>query len=160
DRGKWRGAGERVRGSGRGGSERRGGRDRGRRARPAPAAPRRGDPPRPPAPSRPPPARRAPRHAPHHSRPENVNPPRPRPAPGLPGPGSWANSAVCKPRKKECGSRCTGGTWTYLFRPAQKIRVARNISTPGTPNATLGPYLSSRIGINNEAKSEPILILQ
>ena len=60
----------------------------------------------------------------------------------------------------ESGSAPEGGTFTYCRRPAQKMTVAMNISTPGTPNATAGPKWRSSSGANSEAKNEPKLMIQ
>ena len=51
-----------------------------------------------------------------------------------------------------------GGTWTKWLRPIQNTSVASAISTPGTPNATPGPKLSSNRGITINEAAEPRLI--
>lgn len=82
-------------------------------------------------------------------------------SPRLPCPGACASSAVRATWKKESGSSPRlGGTRTYLPRPSQKTKVARNISTPGMPNATAGPKPRRNSGISSEAKKLPKLIVQ
>ena len=79
-------------------------------------------------------------------------------SPARPWPG--ANSAVRTTRRNECGLDAAGGTCTYFLRPAQKMTVAIAISTPGMPNATLGPYSRRNTGISSDAKNEPKLMIQ
>ena len=65
-----------------------------------------------------------------------------RPEPSDPG----ASSALCTTRRNESGSGGAGGTRTYKRRPSQKTAVAMNISSPGMPKATAGPWAGTTRG--------------
>src|SRR5947207_6025446 len=54
--------------------------------------------------------------------------------------------------------RPPGGMWTNLLRPSQNTHVAVAISTPGTPNATHGPYAASSRGVSIVEKVDPRLM--
>jgi hypothetical protein len=69
-------------------------------------------------------------------------------------------SAVRETFRNECGFGGAGGTNTYCLRPSQKITVAMNMSAPGIPKATLGPNPRRKMGMRNDAKNEPKLMIQ
>ena len=50
------------------------------------------------------------------------------------------------------------GTWMNLWRPIQKITVARAMSTPGTPKAQCGPYHCRSHGVASIETKAPVLI--
>mgnify|MGYP003693721169 CR=1 FL=1 len=63
-------------------------------------------------------------------------------------------------RRNECGLGGAGGTIAYFLRPAHRMAVEINMSTPGTPKANAGPTYRRNIGIRSEAKNEPKLMIQ
>ena len=80
--------------------------------------------------------------------------------PRLPRAGSLVVSAVRTTRMNESGLFGETGTITYMRRPSHNTSVAMNISAPGMPNATLGPHVTRKSGINIDAKNEPKLMIQ
>src|SRR5207248_10216368 len=62
--------------------------------------------------------------------------------------------------RKECGSGGVGGSITYCLRAIQRMKVETNMSAPGIPKAIAGPRLRKKIGIRNDAKSDPKLMIQ
>ncbi len=62
--------------------------------------------------------------------------------------------------RNECGFGGAGGTITYRLRAIHRTKVEMNMSTPGIPNAMLGPSCRRKIGIRSEAKNEPKLMIQ
>src|SRR4030095_16737417 len=62
--------------------------------------------------------------------------------------------------RNEWGFGGAGGTITYCLRPAHRIAVETNMSTPGTPKATAGSRYRRKIGIKSAPKNEPRLMTQ
>ena len=53
-----------------------------------------------------------------------------------------------------------GGTFTYWRLPATKKTSASAMSTPGTPNATAGPYALRSQGMSSDAVTLPRFTIQ